>query len=152
MTSFLKELANEASVTAVAEVPGAAPAPAKMAVEHLNLFYGDFQGLRDIKMCIRDSTYDEAARVIAGGKALLVAEKLADEDALSYAMDATADEWSLRDYVAKGIEVLGAGDAGFFMMCEGGKIDWACHCLLYTSWARRTAACSRSTWPRPSTC
>ena len=72
-------------------------------------------------------TYDEAARVIAGGKALLVAEKLADEDALSYAMDATADEWSLRDYVAKGIEVLGAGDAGFFMMCEGGKIDWACH-------------------------
>ena len=56
-----------------------------------------------------------------------MAEKLADEDALSYAMDATADEWSLRDYVAKGIEVLGAGDAGFFMMCEGGKIDWACH-------------------------
>lgn len=45
-------------------------------------------------------TYDEAARVMAGGKALLVAEKLADEDALSYAMDATADEWSLRDYVA----------------------------------------------------
>ena len=30
------------------------------------------------------------------------------------------DEWSLRDYVAKGIEVLGDGDAGFFMMCEGG--------------------------------
>ena len=50
MTSFLKELANETSVTAVAEVPGAAPAPAKMAVEHLNLFYGDFQGLRDINL------------------------------------------------------------------------------------------------------
>ena len=50
MTSFLKELANEMSVTAVAEVPGAAPAPAKMAVEHLNLFYGDFQGLRDINL------------------------------------------------------------------------------------------------------
>ncbi|MCR2036878.1 alkaline phosphatase [Adlercreutzia caecimuris] len=72
-------------------------------------------------------TYDEAAHVTAGSKALLVAEKLADEDALSYAMDASADEWSLRDYVAKGIEVLGDGDAGFFMMCEGGKIDWACH-------------------------
>ena len=50
MTSFLKELANEMSVTAVAEVPGAAPAPAKMAVEHLNLFYGDFQGLRDVNL------------------------------------------------------------------------------------------------------
>ena len=50
MTSFLKELANEMSVTAGAEVPGAAPAPAKMAVEHLNLFYGDFQGLRDVNL------------------------------------------------------------------------------------------------------
>ena len=50
MTSFLKELANEMSLTAVAEVPGAAPAPAKMAVEHLNLFYGDFQGLRDVNL------------------------------------------------------------------------------------------------------
>lgn len=55
-------------------------------------------------------TYDEAAHVTAGSKALLVAEKLADEDALSYAMDASADEWSLRDYVAKGIEVLGDGE------------------------------------------
>ncbi len=50
MTSFLKELAKEASVPAAAEVPEAAPAPAKMAVEHLNLFYGDFQGLRDINL------------------------------------------------------------------------------------------------------
>ena len=50
MTSFLKELAKETSVPAAAEVPEAAPAPAKMAVEHLNLFYGDFQGLRDINL------------------------------------------------------------------------------------------------------
>ena len=34
--------------------------------------------------------------------------------------------WSLADYVEKGIEVLD-NDTGFFMMCEGGKIDWACH-------------------------
>ena len=50
MTSFLKELAKETSVPATAEVPEAAPAPAKMVVEHLNLFYGDFQGLRDINL------------------------------------------------------------------------------------------------------
>ena len=50
MTSFLKELAKETSVPAAAEVPEAAPAPAKMVVEHLNLFYGDFQGLRDINL------------------------------------------------------------------------------------------------------
>ena len=30
------------------------------------------------------------------------------------------------DYVQKGIGVLD-NDTGFFMMCEGGKIDWACH-------------------------
>ena len=50
MTSFLKELAKETSVPAAAEVPEAASAPAKMAVEHLNLFYGDFQGLRNINL------------------------------------------------------------------------------------------------------
>lgn len=50
MTSYLKELAKETSVPATAEVPEAAPAPAKMVVEHLNLFYGDFQGLRDINL------------------------------------------------------------------------------------------------------
>lgn len=32
----------------------------------------------------------------------------------------------LSDYVKKGIEVLD-NDTGFFMMVEGGKIDWACH-------------------------
>ena len=38
----------------------------------------------------------------------------------------TSGEWALADYVKKGIEVLD-NDTGFFMMCEGGKIDWACH-------------------------
>ncbi|MEM5779990.1 MAG: alkaline phosphatase, partial [Lawsonibacter sp.] len=30
------------------------------------------------------------------------------------------------DFVKKGIDVLD-NDKGFFLMCEGGKIDWACH-------------------------
>ena len=34
---------------------------------------------------------------------------------------------ALADYVEKGIEVLSQDKDGFFMMCEGGKIDWACH-------------------------
>lgn len=33
---------------------------------------------------------------------------------------------ALRDYVRKGIEVLD-NKKGFFMMVEGGKVDWACH-------------------------
>ena len=59
-------------------------------------------------------------------KAILVGEQLADGDALPYELDRTEDIWSLADYVEKGIEVLD-NDNGFFMMCEGGKIDWACH-------------------------
>ena len=44
----------------------------------------------------------------------------------AYELDRTDKLWSLADYVEKGIEVLD-NDKGFFMMCEGGKIDWACH-------------------------
>lgn len=62
----------------------------------------------------------------ADGKAILIGETLADSDSLSYDNDRIAGEWSLADYVSKGIEVL-ENDTGFFMMVEGGKIDWACH-------------------------
>lgn len=60
------------------------------------------------------------------GKVILIDEHLADSDAMAYEIDRTDDMWSLADYVKKGIEVLD-GDKGFFMMTEGGKIDWACH-------------------------
>ncbi len=33
---------------------------------------------------------------------------------------------TLAQFTQKGIDLL-SGDAGFFMMVEGGKIDWACH-------------------------
>lgn len=62
----------------------------------------------------------------ADGKVILIDEHLADSDAMDYEMDRENGEWALADYVAKGIEVLD-NDTGFFMMCEGGKIDWACH-------------------------
>ncbi len=72
-------------------------------------------------------THEEAEAVGADTeKAILVDEDLADSDAMAYELDRTEDMWSLADYVEKGIEVLD-NDKGFFMMCEGGKIDWACH-------------------------
>ena len=72
-------------------------------------------------------TNEEAAAVSANsGKVILIDENLADSDAMAYEIDRTEDMWSLADYVAKGIEVLDS-ENGFFMMCEGGKIDWACH-------------------------
>ena len=60
------------------------------------------------------------------GRVILMDEHLADSDAMDYDMDRADGEWALSDYVQKGIEVLD-NDTGFFMMCEGGKIDWACH-------------------------
>lgn len=59
------------------------------------------------------------------GRVILMDEHLADSDAMDYDMDRADGEWALSDYVQKGIEVLD-NDTGFFMMCEGGKIDWAC--------------------------
>ncbi len=72
-------------------------------------------------------TQEEAAALRTGdGKSIIIAEKLADGDAIPYEMDAAENEWVLADYVKKGIEMIN-NNKGFFMMVEGGKIDWACH-------------------------
>lgn len=72
-------------------------------------------------------TEEEAEAITAdSGKVLLIAENLADTNAMRYEIDREEKEWNLADYVEKGIEVL-ENETGFFMMCEGGKIDWACH-------------------------
>ncbi len=62
----------------------------------------------------------------ADGKVIVIDEHLADSSAMSYELDRQDGEWALADYVDKGIEMLD-NDNGFFMMVEGGKIDWACH-------------------------
>ena len=69
---------------------------------------------------------DAEAVTAADGKVILIDENLADSDSMNYDMDRDDTQWALADYVSKGIEVLD-NDTGFFMMCEGGKIDWACH-------------------------
>lgn len=72
-------------------------------------------------------TQDEAGKITAKTKkSIIIGETLADADSLSYSNDRAAGEWALKDYVKKGIEVLD-NNKGFFMMVEGGKIDWACH-------------------------
>ena len=85
-------------------------------------------------------TNEEAEAVTAeSGKVILIDEHLADSDAMAYEIDRTEDMWSLADYVEKGIEVLD-NDNGFLMMCEGGKIDWACHANDAASTIRDTMA------------
>lgn len=54
-----------------------------------------------------------------------------DGNAMPYALDldiqaSDDDKISLADFTQKGIDILD-NEKGFFMMVEGGKVDWACH-------------------------
>lgn len=81
---------------------------------------------REAGYTVVNTKADAEAVTAETGKTIIIDETLADGDAMSYAMDLEEGEWGLADYVEKGIEVLD-NDTGFFMMVEGGKIDWACH-------------------------
>lgn len=74
---------------------------------------------------------EAAALSQADGKVIVIGEHLGGADIslnpLNYEIDREEGEWALADYVSKGIELLD-NDTGFFMMVEGGKIDWAGHC------------------------
>lgn len=59
-------------------------------------------------------------------KVIFVNPRLQDENAMAYALDNVPGDITLADLTAKGIELLDNKN-GFFMMVEGGKIDWACH-------------------------
>jgi alkaline phosphatase len=60
------------------------------------------------------------------GKIIAVSPSLQDGGAMPYEIDRKPDEISLADFTRKGMELLDNPE-GFFMMVEGGKIDWACH-------------------------
>jgi len=70
------------------------------------------------KICISD---EEIASISQEDeKIVVVAENM------GYEIDRKEGERSLADYVRIGIDFLD-NEQGFFMMCEGGAIDWACH-------------------------
>ena len=52
--------------------------------------------------------------------------RLQAHQALPYAIDSRPEDISLGEFTAKAIELL-EGEDGFFLMVEGGKIDWGCH-------------------------
>jgi alkaline phosphatase len=73
------------------------------------------------------NTAEDFTRLAPGdGKALVLSPRTAGGASLPYAIDMAPGDLTLADYTAKGITML-TGDEGFFMMIEGGKIDWLCH-------------------------
>ena len=63
----------------------------------------------------------------ADGKMIAINPVLDGSYAMPYDVDRTEEELSLADFTKKGIDVLEDAENGFFMMVEGGKIDWAGH-------------------------
>ena len=61
-----------------------------------------------------------------GQRAIAINARLHDGQSLPYSMDMTPEDVTLAEFTARGIELLDNPN-GFFMMVEGGKIDWACH-------------------------
>ncbi len=60
------------------------------------------------------------------GKVLFIYPELAEGYSMPYSIDNDDNGISLSDITAKAIDMLDS-EEGFFIMVEGGKIDWACH-------------------------
>jgi len=75
---------------------------------------------------IADTKEEILALDASYGKVYALTPEVQDSGAMPYAIDASEGGLKLADFVKKGIDVLD-NEKGFFMMCESGKIDWACH-------------------------
>ena len=61
-------------------------------------------------------------------KMILIQEEGKDMGSIPYAIDRKEGDLTLSEIVESAISFLTKGkDKGFFLMVEGGKIDWACH-------------------------
>lgn len=68
------------------------------------------------------------AKASDAGKMVLIQKEGAAPDCLPYAIDRQEGDLSLAEITQSAIDFLTKGkDKGFFLMVEGGKIDWACH-------------------------
>ncbi len=68
------------------------------------------------------------AKAAGSGKLILIQAEGADPACLPYAIDRKEGDLALAEITRSAIDFLAkGGNDGFFLMVEGGKIDWACH-------------------------
>jgi len=73
------------------------------------------------------NTREEFEKLAPGrGKTLVLSPRLAGEASLPFSLDMEPGDITLAEYTSKAIRMLD-NEQGFFLMVEGGKIDWACH-------------------------
>ena len=60
------------------------------------------------------------------GKVYAYNDRLDSSQALPYSIDMKPEDITLAEFTQKGIDLLD-NPKGFFMMVEGGKVDWTCH-------------------------
>ncbi len=66
-------------------------------------------------------------RGVEAGKVILFQEEGKDVNSIPFAIDRGADDLSLTQITEAAIDFLSKSDKGFFVMIEGGKIDWSSH-------------------------
>src|SRR6056297_326858 len=77
------------------------------------------------------------------GKLMAVNPRVDGSKAMPYHMDRQSDEITVAEFTKKAVELLD-NPKGFFMMVEGGKIDWACHANDATAALENTLAFDRA--------
>ena len=91
-----------------------------------------FEIAKENGFTLANTNEDIRAITAASGRTLAIVPDTQDSDAMHYEIDRLAkvargeDSLSLADITAAAIRNL-ENDKGFFLMVEGGKIDWTCH-------------------------
>jgi alkaline phosphatase len=71
-------------------------------------------------------TKKDFQKLSPGDGKVLAVNPVLEDGAMPYRIDQTRNDITLADFTAKGIEMID-NETGFFMMVEGGQIDWAAH-------------------------
>lgn len=89
---------------------------------------GIYEILKDSGYVMIRGAEEFAAKSADANKVVFVQKKGASKGSLSYAIDRQEGELTLAQITKNAIDFLSRDkDQGFFLMVEGGKIDWACH-------------------------